>query len=113
MTSTAGAQAVAPSSEALQPLERIEGTPPAKTHSAEPNTDAIGATETRLPGGRVTEITVHSGNSTYTMRPQTPTSAAGRDSGRTVQWNVFSFDPPRGQAPQIEAAPVPPPPSSN
>jgi hypothetical protein len=81
------------------------------------------ATEKRAPGGRVTEIEVRSGASTYYLKPQfTPGSAApgNAQSGslRTPQWNVLNFDLPTARSSDRrangpESTPVPPPPRTN
>lgn len=99
----------------LQPIEEVDERPvPSGAAQAPRNTEG----ETRLPGGRVTEIEVNRGTSTYYLRPQTAAGGVQRDSGRTVQWNVFNFDLParrseRSTAAPDSAAPVPPPPRAD
>jgi hypothetical protein len=95
----------------LQALEEPDqpGTTPGTVRAGRDS-----ATETRLPGGRVTGIEVRRGTSTYYLQPQTAAGGA-RESGRTAQWNVLNFDLPQGRAAQSAPQPalVPPPPRSN
>jgi hypothetical protein len=76
--------------------------------------------ETRAPGGRVTEVQVTSGNSTYYLRPnnQYGTSMSGEgesNSFRAPQWQIMTFDRGRSasekEAEAARAATVPPPPA--
>lgn len=108
--------------QALQPVEESDAPT-----TLIPERDAVrrapdGLSETRLPGGRVTEVEVRSGGSTYYVRPQSATGAS--QAGRTAQWNILNFDTARGAAPPAarDAAPtaapampapaeVPPPPA--
>ena len=85
-----------------------------------PKTGNFSATETRLPGGRVTEIEVRSGASRYYLQPQTAAGGARSDSTdaqRPVQWNILNFDLPRAADPATDTAPaiapVPPPPRAD
>ena len=71
-------------------------------------------------GGRVTEVQVKSGGSTYTMKPNVPAGNAQPGDGqssaiRAPQWEIMQFN--LGQKKRTEpreddtpAAPVPPPP---
>ena len=102
----------------LQPLE--EGEEPAVTIRPPDTKGRI--SEKRAPGGKVTEIKVTSGGSTYYLKPDV---AAGstlpgdmQSSGlRAAQWEVLEFDLSRSKeakevdAVQPDAAPVPPPPA--
>lgn len=97
----------------LQPLEDL-GEP--NTAIPAPQTGRFSSTETRLPGGRVTEIEVRSGASRYYLQPQTAAGGARSDSPRPVQWNILNFDLPRAANPSAgaaTAAPVPPPPRAD
>ena len=80
-----------------------------------PSSPAFSSSETRLPGGRVTEIEVNTGGSHYYLQPQTPTGSARESSARTTQWNILNFDTrrPASSAPAPEAVPVPPPPRAD
>lgn len=89
--------------------------------AAPPRTSApASTTEKRAPGGRVTEIRVSNGGSTYYLRPQSPASTAlSAGEGRTTQWNVLNFELPGSAKPERSVsdatapAPVPPPPRAN
>jgi len=109
----------APPPPQLQPLE--EGEAPAVTIRPPDTKSKIN--EKRARGGKVTEIKVTSGGSTYYLKPN---EAAGsslpgdtQSSGtRAAQWEVLQFDLSRSkdaketdEAP-VDAAPVPPPPKS-
>jgi hypothetical protein len=74
-------------------------------------------------GGRVTEVQVQAGPSTYTMKPHTPAGNAqpgDAQSGaiRAPQWTILEFDlfkkkknDPDSVPEQAEAPPPPPPPA--
>lgn len=104
--------------QALQPVEESEAPTTLIPERDAGRRAPDGFSETRLPGGRVTEVEVRSGGSTYYVRPQSATGAS--QTGRTAQWNILNFDTARGAAPAAarDAAPampapaeVPPPPA--
>ncbi|NEX64273.1 DUF2782 domain-containing protein [Noviherbaspirillum galbum] len=113
----------APPPPRLEKLE--EGEQPAVTIRKPPERQIE---ERRAPGGKVTEVKVTSGKSTYVVKPNEPAGSAqpGDQEGtsnRGAQWEVFQFDlfnHPRdakpGEQPEQpaagQAAPVPPPPST-
>jgi hypothetical protein len=80
--------------------------------------------EKRAPGGKVTEVKVTSGGSTYYLKPNDPAGSAmpGDQEGtanRGAQWEVLQFDwfskqPKTGadEASSTQAEPAPPPPPS-
>jgi hypothetical protein len=107
--------------DAAQPpqLERLdEGEAPAVT-VRKPEQPRSVVTEKRAYGGRVTEIQVQSGRSTYYLQPnaQGGSATAGDvDSGRmrAPQWRVGEFDLRRGDEAKkasdpTAAVPAPPP----
>lgn len=78
------------------------------------------AHEYRAPGGRVTEIEVSSGGSTYYLKPNTQAGSAIYGDGestalRAPQWQIGVFDFRRSQeekaAQAAAAASTPPPPA--
>ena len=102
-------------------LERLdEGEAPAVTdRKPEPPRSVV--TEKRAYGGRVTEIEVQSGRSTYYLQPNTQGGSAmpgETDSSRmrAPQWRIGEFDLRRGEearkAADPSAAGVPPPPTA-
>lgn len=105
----------------LQPLE--EGEEPAVTIRPPDNQGKI--SEKRAPGGRVTEIKVTSGGSTYYLKPDVAGGSTlpgdAQSSGlRAAQWEVLEFDLSRAkEAKEADAVPtdatdaavVPPPPA--
>lgn len=109
----------APPPPRLEPLE--EGEAPAIT-IRKPDTGAQ-TTEKRAPGGKVTEIKVISGDSTYYLKPNDPAGSAlpgdaQSNQFRAPQWQVLEFDvagskeAKEGEAEQATAAtPAPPAPS--
>jgi hypothetical protein len=114
----AGAQP-APDNAAPPPpqLEKLEeGTPPAVTIRKPEQRSTV--TEKRAPGGKVTEIKVTSGKSTYYLKPNDPAGSAapGDTQGSTnrgAQWEVMEFDLGRRaqqkkEAQAADAAPTPP-----
>ncbi|WP_158597940.1 DUF2782 domain-containing protein [Noviherbaspirillum saxi] len=110
-----------PPPPALQPLD--EGEEPAVT-IRQPDRQGK-TTEKRAPGGKVTEIKVTSGGSTYYLKPNDSSGSALPGDGqassmRAAQWEVLEFDFSRPQeAKEVEAAqsgqadlaPVPPSPT--
>jgi hypothetical protein len=112
----------APPPPRLEKLE--EGEEPAVTirKPAERKTE-----EKRAPGGKVTEIKVTNGNSTYYLKPNEPAGSAqpGDQEGmsnRGAQWEILQFDlfgrQPKEASPDAapdvvpdQPAPVPPPPA--
>jgi hypothetical protein len=118
VTLPAGAQQQA--GEAAQPpkLERLdEGEAPAVT-VRKPEQPRSVVTEKRAYGGRVTEIEVQSGRSTYYLQPNAQggsSSAGDTDSNRmrAPQWRVGEFDLRRGdekkRAAEVKAGTPPPP----
>lgn len=113
----AAQQGSAPPPPQLQKLE--EGEEPAVT--IRKPSDERKIEEKRAPGGKVQEIKVTSGKSTYYLRPNTPAGSAqpGDQEGtsnRGAQWEVLEFDLSRRQAQAGETeqqapedAPPPPP----
>lgn len=79
-----------------------EGEEPAVT--IRPPEQKQNISEKRAAGGRVTEIRVENGNSTYYMQPD---QAGGL---RAPQWEIFRFDLKRTDD-AAKAADVPPPPA--
>lgn len=76
--------------------------------------------EKRARGGRVTEVEVNSGRSTYYLRPNNQAGSAVPGDGqsnamRAPQWRIFGFDLKRqedARRAQSDATAVPPPPSA-
>lgn len=90
--------AEAPPPPKLQPLE--EGEPPEVT--IRPPEQQRRITETRAPGGKVTEIKVSTGGSTYILKANDPAGDGQQASAlRGAQWEVLEFDLRR--APQQKA----------
>lgn len=98
----------------LEPLE--EGEAPAVTIRSGKEANQI--TESRDKDGKVREVKVTSGGSTYYLRPNEPAGSAMRGDGqsnvnRPAQWRVMEFPTPQ-QQPELreEEQPVeaPPPP---
>lgn len=106
-------------SSAPPKLERIEEGSDTPITVTPPTSSQKKVTEKR-EGGRVTEVQVKSGGSTYTMKPNVPAGNAQPGDGqssaiRAPQWTVMEFD--FGKKKKTEqrddetpAAPVPPPP---
>lgn len=93
LASAQQAPASAPPPPRLEKLE--EGEAPAITIRKPGNEAEI--TEKRAPGGKVTEIKVRSGNSTYYLKPNDPAGSAlpgdtESNSIRAAQWPVGEFD---------------------
>jgi hypothetical protein len=123
--SGASAQQSAPSSappkiERIEPASDIPATLPTK------NTSGPQITEKRGNGGQATEVTVKSGGSTYTIKPNPqignaqPGDVQGGGAIRAPQWKVLEFDLGKKKQSEREAeaaaaeaaaaAPAPPPP---
>jgi hypothetical protein len=83
----------APPPPKLEPLEEGEA-PPITIRKPE---ERAKIEEKRAPGGKVTEIKVTSGNSTYYLKPNDPVGFAAPGDGesppaRGAQWEVMEFD---------------------
>jgi hypothetical protein len=82
-------------------LETIEPAPPITTPALPPPKSARGAPKIteKKEGGRVTEVKVQAGPSSYTMKPNTPAGnaqvgdAQGGSTIRPPQWTVMEFGP--------------------
>jgi hypothetical protein len=107
----------APPPPKLEKLE--EGEAPAVTIRKPEQQKKI--TEKRAPGGKVTEVKVDTGGSTYYLKPNDSAGSAlpgdGQSStGRGAQWEVLEFDVSRSkeakEAQEAQAATVPPPPEA-
>lgn len=106
----------APPPPQLEKLE--EGDAPAVTIRKPSQEKKI--TEKRAPGGKVTEVKVTSGKSTYYVKPNDPSGSAvagdaQANEARPAQWEVLEFDLGRSrEAKQEQAeqtAPTPPSPA--
>ena len=107
-------------SEAPPKLEVIEQGADAPITVAPPRTGGTKITE-KKEGGRVTEVKVKSGKSSYTMRPNIPAGNAQPGDGqssaiRAPQWTVLEFDlggnkknTDKEAVPDAATAPPPPP----
>lgn len=96
----------APPPPQLQKLE--EGEEPAVT-IRKPDADRTTTTEKRAPGGKVTEVKVTTGGSTYYLKPNDAAGSAlpgdaQSNSARAAQWEVKTFDLTPHRDPQEEAA---------
>lgn len=104
----------APPPPRLQKLE--EGEEPAVTIRKPHEERKI--EEKRAPGGKVKEVKVTSGKSTYYLKPNEPAGSAQPGdqesaANRGAQWEMMEFDLGRRQAKEAEAeqqAPAAPPP---
>lgn len=78
--------------------------------AAEPPETRGQISEKRAPGGRVTEIKVTNGNSTYYLKPNNFGSAPDSPA-RTAQWQILQFDlrSEEEEKNAIDAEPLPPP----
>lgn len=113
-------QAISLAATAQQPprLEKLEeGEAPAVTIRKPDQKGRI--EEKRAPGGKVTEVKVTSGGSTYVVKPNEPAGTAhpGDLQGNTIrppQWEVKEFDLGRPKTKEQEEAQanVPPPPAA-
>ncbi|HEY0845165.1 MAG TPA: DUF2782 domain-containing protein [Noviherbaspirillum sp.] len=98
-------------------LEKLEeGEAPAVTIRKPEQKSKI--QEKRAPGGKVTEVKVTSGRSTYVVKPNDPSGSAlpgdtQSNTTRPAQWEVKEFDLGRPQerkeAEEARAADAPPP----
>ena len=102
-------------------MEKLEeGEPPAVTIRA-PSAGNTTITETRAPGGKVKQVKVSTGKSTYYLKPKdeignTMPGDMQSANSRPAQWEVMTFDIARNKKEQKEveeAAAVPPPPPAN
>lgn len=107
----------APPPPKLEKLE--EGEAPAVTIRKPSQERKV--TEKRAPGGKVSEVKVTSGKSTYYLKPNDPAGSAvpgdtQANDARAAQWEVMEFDLSRSkEAKQEQAAQtaiVPPPPAA-
>ncbi len=98
-------------------LEKLEeGEEPAVTIRKPEQERQI--SEKRAPGGRVTEVKVTTGGSTYYLKPNDPAGSAVQGDAqsnqfRAPQWEIKQFDlnrPQEKKEAQAEAASVPAPP---
>ena len=108
-------------SDAPPKLEVIEQGTDAPITVTPPRTGGAKITE-KKEGGRVTEVKVKSGKSSYTMRPNVPAGNAQPGDGqssaiRAPQWTVLEFDlggkkknTDKEAVPDAATAPPPPPP---
>ena len=115
------AQAQQTPSSAPPQLDRLEeGTAPPPT--AKPQQRGPAKITEKRQGGRVTEVEVTTGKSSYTMKANPPDAIAqpGDATGGTLrppQWKVLEFDlfkkkqAERAEADNAAAAPPPPPPA--
>ena len=83
-------------SQAPPKLERIEEGSDTPITVTPPKSSKSKITE-KKEGGRVTEVTVQSGKSTYIMKPHVPAGNAQPGDGQTgairaPQWKVLEFD---------------------
>jgi hypothetical protein len=113
-------QAISLTAAAQQPpkLEKLEeGEAPAVIIRKPDQKSKI--QEKRAPGGKVTEVKVTSGGSTYVVKPNDPAGSALPGDGqsntmRAPQWEVKEFDLGRNKTKEQEnnqAATAPPPPA--
>lgn len=118
---TIAIQAISSTVFAQQPpqLEKLEeGEAPAVTIREPEQKSRI--QEKRAPGGKVTEVKVTSGGSTYVVKPNEPAGSAhpGDLQGNTIrppQWEVKEFDlgrPMTKEQQEAQAPDVPPPPAA-
>jgi hypothetical protein len=118
---TIAIQAISLTVSAQQPpkLEKLEeGEGPAVTIRKPDQKSKI--QEKRAPGGKVTEVKVTSGGSTYVVKPNEPAGSAhpGDLQSNTIrppQWEVKEFDlgrPKTKEQEEAQAANVPPPPAA-
>ena len=118
-TAPAAAQTPAKPGEAPPKLETIESDrSPRPTINATPRSARGTRITEKKNGGRVTEVKVQSGASTYTMKPNTPAGNAqigDVQSGngiRPPQWTVLEFGANKKKAAEeaaAETADAPPP----
>ena len=116
------AMPIAVSAQQPPKLEKLdEGEAPAVTIRKPDQKSKV--QEKRAPGGKVTEIKVTSGRSTYVVKPNDPAGSAlpgdtQSNSIRPAQWEVKEFDLGRPKEPKEgaeagagQAAVAPPPPA--
>ena len=114
-------QAIALTASAQQPpkLEKLEeGEAPAVTIRKPDQKSRI--QEKRAPGGKVTEVKVTTGGSTYVVKPNEAVGSAQpgdlqSNTIRPAQWQVKEFDlggPKTKEQEEEQAANVPPPPEA-
>lgn len=103
-------------------MEKLEeGEPPAVTIRKPEQKNKI--QEKRAPGGKVTEVKVTSGGSTYVVKPNEPAGSSlpgdtQSNTTRPAQWEVKEFDLGRHQQQRKEGEqsaeePAAPPPPAN
>lgn len=121
LTAAVAAFAIPLMAGAQQPpkLENLdEGEPPAVTIRKPEQKNKV--QEKRAPGGKVTEVKVTSGRSTYVVKPNDPAGSSlpgdtQSNSTRPAQWEVKEFDlgrpKERKESEEAGAADVPPPPA--
>ncbi|OWW20540.1 DUF2782 domain-containing protein [Noviherbaspirillum denitrificans] len=113
-------QAIALAASAQQPpqLQNLEeGEAPAVTIRKPDQKSRI--QEKRAPGGKVTEVKVTTGGSSYVVKPNDPAGSAQpgdlqSNTIRPAQWEVKEFDlgrPKTKEQEEAQAADVPPPPA--
>lgn len=118
---TIAIQAISLTATAQQPpvLEKLEeGDAPAVTIRKPEQKSRI--QEKRAPGGKVTEVKVTSGGSTYVVKPNDPVGSSQpgdlqSNTIRPAQWVVKEFDlgPPKSdEQEEAQADNVPPPPEA-
>ena len=114
-------QAISLTASAQQPpqLEKLEeGEAPAVTIRKPEQKSRI--QEKRAPGGKVTEVRVTSGGSTYVVKPNEPVGSAQpgdlqSNTIRPAQWEVGEFDlgrPKTKEPEESQAADIPAPPEA-
>ena len=119
LLATGAAAQSAPPQPQQQPqqLERIEEVDNPVTVSSKPSPQT--KIVEKREGGRVTEAKVHSGGSTYTVKPNTPAGSAlpgdaAGSANRGPQWTVLEFDllskKKKRSAEEAEKEDGPPPP---
>lgn len=120
LTASVAALAIPLMADAQQPpkLEKLEeGEPPAVTIRKPEQKSKM--QEKRAPGGKVTEVKVTSGRSTYVVKPNDPAGSSlpgdtQSSTTRPAQWEVKEFDlgRPKKEGEEAQAADTLPPPSA-
>jgi hypothetical protein len=129
---TLGASLQPAAAQQSQPSQRNDAPPPPRLEKLEEGEEPAvtirkpaerKTEEKRAPGGKVTEIKVTSGNSTYYLKPNEPAGSAqpGDQEGmsnRGAQWEILQFDlfgrqskEASPEAAPDQPAPVPAPPA--